>query len=240
MVQRSGAGSVVKGERRPLTTTSFAILGLLSVRDWSAYELTGQMKRGLRYSWPRAETRLYQEPKNLVARGLATARREATGRRPRTVYAITSAGRQALARWLEHESAPPQAECEAVLRVTFADAGTKDALLDTLAGLRAHADAIRQQLADQAADYVATGGPFPERLHLLALVGKYLSDYAELLDGWASWAGTTVAAWPAPGPASAVRVPDEIFDLVLERAGRPSRQEAGSDVGASALSSPSG
>jgi DNA-binding PadR family transcriptional regulator len=233
MPQRSHAESFVKGERRPLTTTSFAILGLLSVRDWSAYDLTGQMKRGLRYSWPRAETRLYQEPKNLVAHGLATARTEMTGRRPRTVYAITRAGGRALARWLEQESAPPQAESEAVLRVTFADAGTKEALLDTLAGLRTHADAIRQQLGDQAADYLATGGPFPERLHLIALVGKYLSDYAELLDGWARWAEATVASWPATGPATAVRVPDEIFDLVLQRAGKAIRKQAGVEVGAS-------
>jgi DNA-binding PadR family transcriptional regulator len=203
-----------------LTTTSFAVLGLLSVRDWSAYELTGQMKRGLRYSWPRTETRLYQEPKNLVAHGLATARVEATGRRHRTVYAITVGGRRALARWLEEESQPPQAECEAVLRVTFADAGTKDALLATLGGLRTHADVIRRQLADQAADYVATGGPFPQRLHLIALVGRYLSDYAELLDQWAAWSERTVANWPATGPASSAPVPEDVFELVLQRAGR--------------------
>jgi DNA-binding PadR family transcriptional regulator len=220
MADDSPARPTVKGQRRPLTTTSFAVLGLLSVRDWSAYELTAQMKRGLRYSWPRAETRLYQEPKNLVAHGLATARSEATGRRHRTVYAITPGGRRALASWLEARSAPPQAECEAVLRATFADAGSKDALLKTLRDLRTDADTIRQQLADQAADYVATGGPFPERLHLIALVGRYLSDYAELLDGWATWAEGTVSEWPATGPASAVRAPAEIFDLVLKRAGR--------------------
>jgi DNA-binding PadR family transcriptional regulator len=61
---------------RPLTTTSFALLGLLSVRPWSAYELTGQMKRGMRHTWPRTETRVYQEPKNLVAHGLANAASE--------------------------------------------------------------------------------------------------------------------------------------------------------------------
>ena len=60
------ATSAVKSPQRPLTTTSYAILGLLSVRSWSAYELTDQMKRGLRYTWPRTETRIYQEPKHLV------------------------------------------------------------------------------------------------------------------------------------------------------------------------------
>jgi len=210
----------VKPGRRPLTTTSFAILGLLSVRPWPAYELTGQMKRGMRHTWPRAETRLYQEPKNLVAHGLATARTEVNGRRSRTVYSITPSGRRALARWLEAESAPPQMESEAVLRATFADAGSKDALLAALASLRAHGEELRQHLGDQAADYLATGGPFPERLHLIALIGRFLSDYAELLAGWAHWAEDTVAGWPATGPADAVPIPSEVFDLVLQRARR--------------------
>ena len=221
MGQDSPLTQGVNPGRRPLTTTSFAILGLLSARPWPAYELTGQMKRGMRYTWPRAETRLYQEPKNLVAHGLATASTEVNGRRSRTVYSITPSGRRALARWLEAESAPPQMESEAVLRATFADAGSKDALLAALRGLRAHGEALRQQLGDQAADYLATGGPFPERLHLIALVGRFLSDYAVLLQGWATWAEDTVAGWPATGPASAVPIPAEVFDLVLRRARRP-------------------
>lgn len=210
----------VKPGRRPLTTTSFAILGLLSVRPWPAYELTGQMKRGMRYTWPRAESRLYEEPKNLVAHGLATASTEVNGRRSRTVYSITPSGRHALALWLEAESAPPQMESEAVLRATFADAGSKDALVAALRSLRAHGDALRQQLAGQAADYLTTGGPFPERLHLIALIGRFLSDYAELLEGWATWAEDTVADWPTTGPAHTVPIPSEVFDLVLRRAGR--------------------
>ena len=205
---------------RPLTTTSFAILGLLSVRPWSAYELTGQMKRGMRQTWPRAETRLYQEPKNLVTRGLATASTEVNGRRSRTVYSITARGRRALSRWLEAESAPPQMESEAVLRATFADAGSKDALLRALRSLRAQGETLRLQLGDQALHYLATGGPFPERLHLIALIGRFLSDYAELLEGWAAWAEDTVSDWPATGPAAAVPIPSEVFDLVLRRARR--------------------
>src|SRR5260370_24032821 len=132
MAKHSRTRSGVKRDRRPLTTTSFAILGLLSVRPWSAYELTGQMKRGLRYTWPRTETRLYQEPKNLVVHGLVTASTEIIGRRRRTVYSITPSGRRALARWLEAESAPTQMQSEAGLRATFADAGSKRPLVATL------------------------------------------------------------------------------------------------------------
>ena len=40
---------------RKLTPTSYAILGLLALRPWSAYELTKQVRRSLHFCWPRAE-----------------------------------------------------------------------------------------------------------------------------------------------------------------------------------------
>ena len=56
-----------------LTTTSYAILGLLAVKPWTTYELAQQMRRALGQFWPRAESKLYEEPKKLVAHGLARA-----------------------------------------------------------------------------------------------------------------------------------------------------------------------
>src|SRR5262245_56554073 len=101
----------------------------------------------------------------------------------------------------------------------FADAGTKDALVDTLRGLRNEGEAVRHQLGAQAADYVATGGPFPERLHIIALIGRFLGDYAQLLESWAAWAEEQVTHWPAAGPASAVPIAHEVFHELIERAG---------------------
>src|ERR1041385_131089 len=108
--------------RTPTTsTTSQAILGLLSVRSWTTYELAKQVQRSLNWFWPRAERKLYDEPKRLVAAGLATARREYTGQRPRTVYDISDDGRRALRQWLDEPSAPRSTEFEAMLKVFFAD-----------------------------------------------------------------------------------------------------------------------
>jgi len=39
-----------------LSTTSYAILGLLDLRPWTAYELTKHMRRNLHYFFPRAES----------------------------------------------------------------------------------------------------------------------------------------------------------------------------------------
>ena len=74
---------------KELTTTSYAVLGLLAVRSWTTYELAQQMGRGLGDFWPRAQSKIYEEPKRLVAAGLAHASRGTVGRRPRTVYALS-------------------------------------------------------------------------------------------------------------------------------------------------------
>ncbi|MGH8972826.1 MAG: PadR family transcriptional regulator [Acidimicrobiia bacterium] len=202
---------------RKLTTTSYAILGLLALRPWSAYELTKQVKRSLRFCWPRAETRLYQEPKNLVEHGLAQATVTTNGRRSRTVYAITPRGRKALGRWLEEPSAPPRLESEALLRLFFAEHATKEALLATLAGLEAQAGELRAQSLAQGAEYLAEDAPFPQRIHILALMGKFVLDQTGLVAEWARWARAEVERWPdvAGAPPSPEAV--EAFQAALDR-----------------------
>src|SRR5713101_3501371 len=114
---------------RRTATTANALLGLLALRpEWSTWDLTQQLRRNMRFFWPRAESQIYEEAKSLVARGWARDRRSYTGDRPRTSYAITAGGRRALAGWL---STPPKAtslECEPLLRVFLADFGSREAV----------------------------------------------------------------------------------------------------------------
>lgn len=178
-----------------LTTTSYAILALLAVRPWTTYELAKQMGRSVAAYWPRAESRVYEEPKRLVELGLATASHESTGRRPRTVYAITETGRESVRRWLDRPGAGPRLEFEAMLQVAFADHGSREqlvALLETI-----HADALARQAVyrAQAADYAETGGPFPDRLPVINLVVPFLLDSADLLVRWSEWALQEVSDW---------------------------------------------
>ena len=104
-----------------LTTTSYAFLGLLAEQPWTTYELAQQVRTGLHYFWPRTERQLYEQPKLLVAHGLATATREHTGRRPRTVYRITPAGRRALKAWLAVPSTDWSLEYEGLVKVFLSD-----------------------------------------------------------------------------------------------------------------------
>jgi DNA-binding PadR family transcriptional regulator len=184
-----------------LTTTSYAILGLLTLRAWSAYDLARQMAR-LHDIWPRAERAVYDEPRKLVAEGLARASTEQTGRRARTVYTITAKGRTEFRRWLGEPSASPALESEAILRTMFAEQATKDQVTATIEGLRRFAQDFQAQLLDQAQGYLdADGGPFPDRLHVIGLAGRFVHEYTAALERWARWAQAEVAGWE--GTASA-------------------------------------
>jgi PadR family transcriptional regulator, regulatory protein AphA len=205
---------------RDLNTTSFALLALLAIRPWTTYELATQMDRSLRWFWPRAASVLYTEPKKLVRLGLATATREFTGRRPRTVYAITDTGRQALGRWLDQPGGGPILEFEALTQIAFADLGTRDQLLRTIGTVRADAVTRHDEALARIREYAETGGPFPERLPVIALVARLLLEYTELLTRWAAWADAEVEGWAGTTATDGARVPDAVF----EPSSRPTRR----------------
>lgn len=172
------------------------ILGLLALRRWSTYELTQQMRRSIPYYWPRAESHIYEEPRKLVEHGLATAKREFVGRRPRTIYAITERGRRALKRWLGEPGRAPVVEFEGLVKVLFAEQGTKEQLLATLRSIHDEADRTREHHEALAAELAGSGGPFPERLHVNALVFKFMWEQTNMVARWTAWAEHEVAGWP--------------------------------------------
>ena len=206
--------------RSGLTPTSYAILGLLALRDWSAYELTQQMARTMRLWWPRAESRVYEEPKRLVGLGLATNRQEGKGLRPRTVYSITEEGRRALEGWVGTPAGIFRMEFEAMLKVFFADQGTKADLLANIRSIReaAEADLERSRACEEAAS--RGDGPFPERLHITALVSDLSLRLLTATREWAEDAERQVEGW-----SSTRGVPDAlpVFRRRL-RAGRGGRR----------------
>jgi DNA-binding PadR family transcriptional regulator len=179
-----------------LTTTSYVILGHLALRDWTTYELAQQMKRSTRHYWPRTESKIYEEPKKLVAHGLATSTARYTGRRRSTVYRISAKGRRALERWLDEPGQAPVVEFEGLVKVLFAEQGTKDQMLATIASIREQAERTRDEHIVLAADLATTGGPFPHRLHVNELVFRFMWEQTETVIRWASWAQDRVAGWP--------------------------------------------
>src|SRR6516165_7193103 len=109
MVNRSSESDMPGDDNDPRTlpTTSYAVLGLLALRDWTGYELAHQFQRSLSYCWPKAESVLYEEPRRLARAGLAEIHVERRGGRARNRYRITTRGRMALGQWLSAASALP-------------------------------------------------------------------------------------------------------------------------------------
>ena len=179
----------------PQATTTHAVLGMLALRPWTPYELTHQVRRSLRYCWPVSERALYAEPERLVAAGLATVEEEVAGRRTRRTYSITDAGRDALRTWLGTAPAEPRFQFEAMLRLLFADIGTREDLLASIASFRAAMVEMMRDGVEQVAPYLDGEGPFPERAHIVALFGALFGALAETVIAWADAAAAEVDGW---------------------------------------------
>ena len=184
-----------------LTTTSYAVLGQLALRPWTMYDLAAHMRRDMHYIFPRAESQVYAEPKRLVALGLASAQSEATGKRARTVYSITEAGREALRDWLAQPVAKgPQLEFEALLRIVLAPLGRPEHLAAILQGVRDEISGLLT-LGERIVDEYTTGtAPFQRYMLARSMLHDFLFAYAELIDDWAARSLDRMQAWEGQTP----------------------------------------
>jgi DNA-binding PadR family transcriptional regulator len=181
---------------RRTATTANAILGLLALRRrWPTFELTKQLRRNMRFFWPRAESQIYEEAKGLVAKGYAKAVRTYSGKRARTTYAITPDGRRALKEWLATPPRPTALECEPLLRVFLADFSTSEQLAVALDQVRADANAILDVGRVVGPEYLAGTAPFQDQLHVRALVFDFLSHHARMLLEWVDRTSEVFERW---------------------------------------------
>lgn len=179
-----------------LDTTSCCLLGLLNLGPASAYELTKYMQRSaLSYLWPRTEAAIYRDVRRLAEAGLADASDQRNGGRRRTVYQLTSAGRQALEAWLAEPGSGLRFECEAAVKAFFGDATTLPAVRTQLATLAAEVDALARRMESASAGWLTGELRYPERVHYTAMsadlisrlqlaTGQWASAWLERLDTW--------------------------------------------------------
>jgi len=184
-----------------LTTTTYAILGLLARKPWSAYELTKYMQHsGVRAVWPRTESRIYLEFKNLVAHELATAREEAGQTRKRSVYTITAAGEQALAAWLAAPEGGLRLESEPLLKLLYGDLEPSSTAIQ-VAYLRAQLVEEITAMREKLSAVIESGFAFEGNAHHNA---QLVSLLTALLEARVAWLKELSAATGA-GPNEALR-----------------------------------
>ena len=143
-----------------LTPFSYAVLVLVGERGAGPHDLVQMMRRGRVY-WAASESQWYAEPKRLERLGLLRSRKEPGRTRPRTVYDLTDAGREALRSWAVTPVGFPRIQNEPVVRVLAADLAGAERVLEGLRTLHADLDAISADL--DAAEAVAADLPHRER-----------------------------------------------------------------------------
>jgi DNA-binding PadR family transcriptional regulator len=98
-----------KKETLKLPTTSYVILGLLTFREMSGYDLKLLADRSIKdFYWSPTKSQIYGELRRLELHGLATMREVIQERRPdKRIYTITPAGRAAMQQWLARTDVKP-------------------------------------------------------------------------------------------------------------------------------------
>lgn len=134
-----------------LSTTSYALLGLLMFAGrtderLTGYELKQRADRTLRFYWTSpAMSQVYSELAKLDAHGLVEGRTE-EGPRPATSYQITPIGQQVLRGWLADSPVSfPLLRHPVALRLLMGDLNTPEGLHELLEGYR---EALVRRTAD--------------------------------------------------------------------------------------------
>lgn len=93
------------------------LLGLLVDDPGSGWDLLKRFERSLAFVWPATQSQLYTELNRMAGEGLVEATE--VGPRNRKEYAITTAGRAELERWLTQTEPDRVRRDEGLLRVFF-------------------------------------------------------------------------------------------------------------------------
>jgi PadR family transcriptional regulator AphA len=123
----------------PLSTTSHAVMALLSFAPMSGYELARAADRSISRFWPISKPQVYAELQRLESLGLVDATDVVQDKLPdKRVFRLTGAGERGLERWLADERLEASR-----FRVPF--------LVKTLVGHRVGAERMRELLGDYRA-----------------------------------------------------------------------------------------
>ena len=126
-----------------LSTTEFAVLGLLCGGERSGYELKKAAEAGVGYVWTAAKSHVYGVLPRLAEGGFATTRRVAQKSRPdKQVYRITRKGERAFRAWLEEPVEERGGRSPFLLKIFFGSLMSKETLIGHIE--RKRAEVVRE------------------------------------------------------------------------------------------------
>jgi len=127
-------------------SSSFAILGLLSLAPMSGYDLRREARGSVGHFWSESYGQIYPTLRRLAADGLVRAHARHRGRADRKAWEITPEGRAALERWLAVAPRSRPVRNELLLKLFFGSRRSAPALAR-------HVQGVREMLAGHLAVY---------------------------------------------------------------------------------------
>lgn len=137
-----------------INKTQFAVLGLLTRKSMSGYDIKMVLERMANFYWSESNAQLYPMLKKLEQDGMVTSSiDESSGARQRRIYAITPLGQQFLRDWLLKPVAPSKQREEFFLKLQFAPNLSTE---ETLGHIKQYQEEVedRLQLLDTMMDRV--------------------------------------------------------------------------------------
>jgi DNA-binding PadR family transcriptional regulator len=144
-----------------------AILGFLTMRPFSGYEMTKLINESINAFWSATQSQVYQTLKQLKNQGLVRMERVQQENRPdKKVYEITDKGKEELLDWLTTPQGLPTFRIPLLVQITFSYHLENDQIL---ALFQSHANACRQRLeslrrGEETERYMKYGTPRMQRL----------------------------------------------------------------------------
>lgn len=121
------------------TSTDFAILGMLTLKPMSGYEIRQLMSQSIAHFWSESYGQLYPSLKKLETGGLVNKRTEPGQKRDKHVYTVTPEGRERLQEWLAMAPRPQPPRSELLLKLFFLSAESPPISAEHVARARAAA-----------------------------------------------------------------------------------------------------
>ena len=180
-----------------LSAAGVAVLGMLTLGARTGYDIQKAADVSLRFFWAVSPAQVYGALHRLEAAGLVVGTDDDQGARRRRSYAVTAAGRGALAAWLtEPDSSALELRDQTLLRLFFAAAITPRQARQVLSDARRRAEAM-------VADFDARILPAAERHE------RQRDDpYPRLAAECGRALHTTIATWAADAQARLERHAD--------------------------------
>ncbi|MFY9489106.1 MAG: PadR family transcriptional regulator [Solirubrobacterales bacterium] len=154
-----------------LSNTAYIILGCIEKGCSTGYEIKATVDLSTRFFFPSSYGQIYPELKRLAAEGYIKGEAKTQGKRGRTEYKLTAAGRKELGRWRKSPGTSSELRDEGLLKLFFADPADHETLLALIRSMRdeakskiaelervgaithGHLDHVKQSVLESGFDY---------------------------------------------------------------------------------------